>query len=376
MRYVGEAVGQTGYDQIDLVGRQLSALADLLTVFLVYLICLRLYNRRVGLLAAAFASFSVLPIQLSHFFTVDTFTNFFGFLAVYFAARIMTPRSGQLSVVSGQWPIARGQKTREITVRLLKQWGPYMLFGMALGMATASKINAAALAVLLPVVEFIRIAKFPKEDRRAQLVPALSNLAMAAVVSLLVFRICQPYAFAGPGFFGLKPDHTFVANMEELAGQSSGNVDFPPALQWARRPVTFALTNMVNWGLGLPLGLLACAGFLWMGWRIARGQWKNHLMLWAWSGIYFAWQSLSFTSSMRYLMLIYPSLAIIAAWAVVELWDRGKTASAYLSQIRKVFWRKPGPAFWRITAAILGGGECWFAPLPGPLPLPAFIPGL
>ena len=55
VRYVGEAIKQTGYDQIDIVGRQLSALADLLTVFLVYLIGRRLYNRRVGLLAAAFA---------------------------------------------------------------------------------------------------------------------------------------------------------------------------------------------------------------------------------------------------------------------------------------------------------------------------------
>jgi hypothetical protein len=30
-------------------------------------------------------------------------------------------------------------------------------------------------------------------------------LVIAALVSLLIFRLLQPYAFAGPGFFGIKP---------------------------------------------------------------------------------------------------------------------------------------------------------------------------
>ena len=88
---MGEWLGKTGYDEIHLVGRQLSALMDLGTVLVVYLIATRLYrNRRLALLAAAFAAFSVLPIQLSHYFTVDTFTNFFGMLAFYFAALLLT----------------------------------------------------------------------------------------------------------------------------------------------------------------------------------------------------------------------------------------------------------------------------------------------
>ncbi len=73
VRYVAEWVGKTGYDQVNLVGRQLSAIADLLTVLLVYLVAARLYDRRVGVLAAAFSAFAVLQIQLSHYFTVDSF---------------------------------------------------------------------------------------------------------------------------------------------------------------------------------------------------------------------------------------------------------------------------------------------------------------
>ena len=61
VRYVAEWIGQTGYSEVMLVGRQLSAIADLLVVFLVYLTASRVFDRRVGLIAASFSAFTVLP---------------------------------------------------------------------------------------------------------------------------------------------------------------------------------------------------------------------------------------------------------------------------------------------------------------------------
>jgi hypothetical protein len=43
VRYVAEWVDLTGYDQVFLVGRSISALVDLLTILLVFLIAVRLY---------------------------------------------------------------------------------------------------------------------------------------------------------------------------------------------------------------------------------------------------------------------------------------------------------------------------------------------
>lgn len=335
VRYVAEWLGQTGYDQVHLVGRQLSAVADLLTVFLVYLIALRLYNRRVGLLAAALAAFSVLPIQLSHFFTVDTFTNCFGFLAVYSAVIILTRREPEV-------------RTSTWYRRWLAALWPYLLFGLAIGLAAASKINAVVLAVLLPLAAGIRLYQLPKIERQRQLLVLLVKLAAAGVIFLVTFRIFQPYAFTGPGFFDIKPNQHWIDTMVELNNQTTGDVDFPPALQWARRPITFAWTNMVEWGMGLPLGLLAWAGFLWMGWRIYKKDWSRHFLLWSWTGVYFAWQSWSWTRSMRYQMLVYPTLAIIAAWAVNELWERGRSPKS--GRVRRLL------SLWRPLALVLGIG--------------------
>ena len=81
-RWVAEAVKLTGYDEVFLVGRVLSGVADLGTVFLVYLTALRLFRRqRLALMASAFMVMVVLPIQISHYFTVDNFANFFTLLA-------------------------------------------------------------------------------------------------------------------------------------------------------------------------------------------------------------------------------------------------------------------------------------------------------
>src|SRR5512138_979298 len=56
VRYLAQWLGQTGYDQVNIVGRQVSTIADLGVIFILYLIASRLYGRKAGLLAAAFSA--------------------------------------------------------------------------------------------------------------------------------------------------------------------------------------------------------------------------------------------------------------------------------------------------------------------------------
>ncbi len=108
-----------------------------------------------------------------------------------------------------------------------------------------------------------------------------------------------------------------MADITQQRAQATGKSDMPWNLQWARRSHLYSFTNLTVWGLGLPLGILAWAGFLFMGWRILKGEWR-HALLWGWTALYFVWQSLQFNPTMRYQLPIYPLLEMMAAWLVFE----------------------------------------------------------
>ncbi len=361
-----------GYDEITLVGRVFAALSDLGSIVLLYLIAARLYGRKAALLAAAFSALAVMQIQQAHFYVVDSFANFFIFLATFFAVEVMTGREDarfefNVSTLLDNrgWKSLARMALSPLTLNVLG-------FGIALGAAVASKLNAAPLAILLPgallarywmttdattdetekrsvktdsetdgwrntdtrieaadeaekrdaeadtAATKFRITNIESRitNHRLSIEASLVLLILGAFFSVLAFRVFQPYAFSGPGFFGMTPNPQWVQNISDQRNQASGDVDFPPALQWARRPVWFSGYNILAWGLGWPLGLLAVAGFLYMGWRMLKGEWKPHILLWGWTAFYFAWQSTQWNPTMRYQLPIYPLLAMFAAWFI------------------------------------------------------------
>lgn len=323
-RYLVEGIfGHPGWQETSDLGRLLSALADLGTVCLVYAMGRRLYGRRVALLGMAFSAATVLQIQQSHFFTMDTFTTFFSTLALYYAVQVASSES-------------------EAPLKQLS-----LAFGVALGMAVASKINTALVAFTLPLAMAIYALRLPPQERERQALRLALYLSLAAAISLLVFRLLQPYAFSGPGFFGLKPNPQWVENIRSQRAQASPDFDFPPNMQWARRPLWFSFQNLTVWGLGLPLGLLAWAGFLWVGWRLLtvwqsdRRQWLRHSLVWFWTAAYFTWQSLQRNPTMRYQLPIYPTLALFAAWAVWALYERRQQTLASRSELPARGWERP-----------------------------------
>jgi len=375
-RYAVEWIyGHSGFQEMTNVGRALSASADILTILLVYLIGKHVYGRRVGILAAAFSALAVLQIQLSHYFTMDSFTTFFSALTIYFAVNVaMNPKEEEISCggnpTSSKWKdvdvleevldagqvLEGGQTTTKSTGAHNWRDGVIQIvsdpifhfsigFGFALGMAVTSKINAAPLAFLLPGAMFIRLNFSPDSEKRHRSLDALLYLVIAGIVSFVIFRIFQPYAFQGPGFFGILPNKAWIEDLQELRNLTSGDADFPPAMQWARRPVWFSWQNLVLWGLGLPLGILSWSGFLWIAWRVIKGEWQRHILLWGWTAFYFTWQSLVGNPSMRYQLLIYPMLTIYAAWALVSLYDLGS----------KKIGTKRGMNWPRISAILIGG---------------------
>ncbi len=331
-RVLMEATGNDGIGSSKFFARQMSALADLFAIFFLYLLVSRLYGRKVGLLAAAFSSLAVMQIQQSHFFTVDLFVNTFLFGALLFAVRILEWGKEKGDQELGTRDQGQGTSAEEdlvtnpasltpsplsLITNLLKH--PLTLlsigFGFALGMAMASKINAAVMAIVLPLAFFIRWLIYDRHRKLATdyWTQVLVFLVAGGLATIISFRIFQPYAFDG---FMLSEQ--WVKGIAEQRAQATGEADLPWNLQWAKRTHLYSFENLTIWGLGLPLGILAWTGFLLMGWRILKGNY-HHLLLWGWTALYFGWQSLQFNPTMRYQLPIYPLLAMMAAWVVFEI---------------------------------------------------------
>ena len=344
----------TGYDGVHLVGRFLSGLVDLISIFFLFLIGRRLFDWRVGLLASLLLALAVMPIQQSHFYTMDNWAAGLTTFTLYTAVR------------------AAGLGDKEAAWKL--RW--WVLFGLGLGLAVASRINVAPVAGIAPLAGFIWLHQRGHHWRDwfhpsffVRLNPATSDaqrvilgLMLAAAVSLLVFRVAQPYAFtdaalareivlretgreagalevAARSLIGLNPQ--WRSNLEEIQRLQQPEASFPPALQWTNRlPIIFPLVNMVLYGMGLTAGLMAWIGFGWGLWRIARGRpdWAALAIPVAWSGFYFLFMGTRWVMSIRYFLPIYPMLLLLAAWALFALWQKAS--------------EREGGKVWRQTAVI------------------------
>ena len=362
----------SSYDRVHLVGRVLSGLFDLGTVLLLFFLARRLFDWRVGLVASLLLALTVLNIQGSHYFAVDTFLTFFVTLTIWFT----------LDVAEG------------------KGWPSYLGLGLSMGLTMASKVSVFLLALVVALGAWVWLRREVLRGgslSRAAL-KALGGLAFAAFVALAVFRVAQPYAWAGPHYdrwdsvpppWGerlrsldklpepikavILPNPQWVADIVSAGAQQTGAADMPWGRQWTERtPWLFPLQNMVIWGLGLPLGIAAWLGvalaLLWplsVWWRRRRGrspagptggqgaiwqvaQWDLVLIPLAWVLLTFLWQGMQFVKSVRYFLPIYPYLALFAAFLLVSAWDWARSRG----------WGSKALA-WALAGAVLVGTLAW-----------------
>lgn len=306
-----------GYNGAHIVWRALNGIADLLVVWFMFLIGRRLHGKWVGLLAAALYVAAPLPIQKAHFATVNTMANLFAVVSLYYAVRVQDEG----------------------------RWSDYFGFGVAFAASLASRINLVPLVILILLASGLRMLpafdwKLAWGERNRIIGREFGGLVLAGIVTIVGFRIFQPYAFQGPGILSINfsalaaADHTlgifnerWLDNMGQAQYLVSGAAESPPNWQWINRTgYVFPFTNMVLWGMGVALGLSAWLGWLWSGVQLVRGQQHSarHLLLFAWILIYFAWIGNLWVMSMRYYLPLYPGLILLGAWGLVALWQRSQ----------------------------------------------------
>ncbi len=281
VKVTGHILGQGGYDEIHLVGRALSALFDLATVLLTFLLGRRLFGSWVGIGGAALVAFVPLHIQNAHFFTVDSFSVTFALACLYFVVRSVQEES----------------------------LANYALAGAFLGMAAASKLNS--LLLLGPLF----LAGYYSTLHGRSYTTVGRGLGVALLATFVTFRIFEPYAFAGTNLLDIRPNPSFVRDLAQWTSVFSGEADYPPSIQWAHTtPYLYPVAQMVQWGMGWPLGLLSVVAALYSGSKVAlwpRRYWA-HAILILWVLLNFFYFGGQLAKAMRYFLGIYPPLTILS----------------------------------------------------------------
>jgi hypothetical protein len=277
-KFVAELFHRATYDGIPLVGRGLSALADIGTLLLVFLTIRKLTNRDTAAILGMFLyATSVIPIQLAHFFTVDPFETFFDTLVLYFVS------TGTLGV-----PL-----------------------GIAAGLAISAKISSA---LILPLIGIAYLAAWPWRSthgagkKRWRVVLSALSCGIAAIVAV---RLFYPYLFSGWSL-----NQKVLGNWKELLSYDSPTTMFPPGLQWIGTTPITPVFDLLFVGLGVFQSALTVAAVVMsVAQSVRTKRFSPVIYALLWSAMLFGYESTRFAKPMRYFYSLYPQLAIITAYA-------------------------------------------------------------
>jgi len=278
---VRELSHMTDHLHMTLTGRVLSALFDTGTVLLVYALARRLYGRWGGLLAAGLLSFTVIHIQLAHFYAVDTVLALFVVLTLYWLVRV-----------------AQGEGRKAA-----------ILAGVSMALAAASKTSAAPLA--LPwLVAFLLRGRRNESRETARL--AIESALAAAITFVLV----SPYVLLDLRMF-----------LESIAFESKmvrGTYDLPYTRQYRGTPAyVYPILQQLRWGMGWVSGAVACLGCGWACWRFARKiATDGETVLLAWCLPYFLITGGFMVKFMRYMAPLIPLMLVLGVGMLSCLYRR------------------------------------------------------
>ena len=296
------------YGKLHIVGRLLSTLFDLGSLLLVYFIAMKIFSRHTGILAAAFYAVTVLPVQQSHFFTVDNFLVFWIIVTFSLLVIFMEKENYRALVVSS-------------------------LMGVSFAFALASKVSAI---LFITIIAFAMAIKFVQSLHKVRwhknILQLTSNCIVFLISNYLIFRLVQPYAFASGNWLDVMPQPDFWSGLDSQRRAISGEVMFPSQWQWVHTtPYLFPLKNLLLWGLGLPLGVSCLIGLgVFLGLQIKTitaekigGVGKvvrtPGFVAFMWILFSFAYGGGSFIKSMRYFLPIIPFLIIFAAYTCTNI---------------------------------------------------------
>ncbi len=314
------------YDQLLVVGRMISTLIDVGVIVVVYQISHLIFKKRkLALLSALIYSASFFAIQNSNFYIVDNYVNLFSSL---------------------------------LFLSILKFWNKETVFntitlGVLMGILLASKFTpiiylpAIILVIIIKLLEpeinllikdlkkkrltkkkainktkKVLLLRLKKIDKK-RIVNCFIYIVLFLVATFITFFIFMPY-----GVINLKQ---FLAEIGLQLKMNSNPYIFPYTLQYvATLPYLYYLKNIFWWGFGpvnsllFIIGLFSLIKFVLnnLRGRSSRKKKQTALLISLYILLnlyYFLIIGRSAVKFMRYMLPIYPFLAMVASWGFFSL---------------------------------------------------------
>jgi Dolichyl-phosphate-mannose-protein mannosyltransferase len=258
------------------LARVAAAALGTLALWLLYATGARLFNRGVGLLAAAIEAVAFLPLFYAHLALNDVPT--------------LAPLTLSLLGTAG---VLRKGRRRD-----------YLLAGAGLGLACATKYTAGIAVIPLIAALAVGYLDAGPAARRGVLV----GLALAGAAALVGFLIANPYAVLDYDSF-----HRELVHQSSLSAESQGKLGAP-----RHGGILYYLWSL-TWGLGWVPALAALGGAL----SVWRSQPRLGWLLVPAPLLFLAFMGLQGRYFGRWLMPILPILCLLAAFFILQVGEAG-----------------------------------------------------
>src|SRR3989344_6090768 len=274
------------YDGMLYVGRSLSVIVDLIVIIMIYRISRLLFdNEHAAVFSSLLYALAFFPIQNSHFFVVDVFLNLFITILIYLLLKYL-------------------QNPKKLFV---------ILAGIVFAAALTTKVTSI---IFLPIIVLTLALPYLKNFLLSKIIIHIFIFSLFSFVFSFLF---MPYAF-------LRYER-FIQDIKLQIAMNQDPYIFPYTLQYvATLPYLYYLKNIAIWGAGPIIFTLVLLGFYEQLTTISfRKFTKQYLfsldtkqlavfVFYIWYLWYFLVIGRSAVKFMRYMLIIYPFLSLIAGY--------------------------------------------------------------
>jgi hypothetical protein len=253
-----------------LPGRLIAALSGVMSVGIVYLLGRDAYDRRVGLVAAAFLSFSVLHVDFSHYVKTHVPAGLLVILALWMAWSIYTSKD---------------------------DWRRYILAGVVAGLAASTIYQAGFVFVSITVAHVLHWRDSSKNTSEIRLLSP--KLLGALVASFVTFVLTTPFAILEWPMF-----------ISDLSGTAAV---YYSGRFWEEGNF-YHLTSLLS-SMGTPLGVMALMG---LGYALIRRR-SIDLILLSQPLFLVGFLMLFSVKDRTHMLIAFPALSLLSASFLVDV---------------------------------------------------------